>query len=154
MANSDSCAWKAPISENPIHMSMRWTLQGSGPESLAIETTEERGTWRAELRQEGAMAKSTIFHRWSGDALELDRYFAGLAERWRGWEGKIDWEGERLDLSATHDGLGHVTVTVVLHGEADRDFDRWEFRGYVKVGAGSLEAVAREAAVLDPTPPE
>lgn len=140
------------MAENLDLVPERWTLKGSGPESLSIETTEEPGTWRAELHQEGAAASALMFHRWSGDALRLDRYFGQLAEQWRGWEGNLDWEGERLDLSATHDGLGHVMVAVVLHGEADRDFDRWEFRGFVKVEAGALQSLAREAAVLDPSP--
>ncbi len=132
------------------HMAENWTLKGSGPEALTIETGNEAGTWHAELRQQEAVAQARIYHRWSGDSLELDTYFGQLAQQWRGWEGAVEWGGECLTLGATHDGLGHVTVTVVLHGEADRDFDRWEFRGFVKVDAGSLDAIARDAAVLDP----
>jgi hypothetical protein len=74
--------------------------------------------------------------------------FRRLAEDWRGWDGERGWsslEGD-FDLSATHDGLGHVALAVRLRsGPYEED---WLVQGTIWVDAGQLNAVARNAAAL------
>ena len=60
--------------------------------------------------------------------------------------GSRDWaslEG-RFDLTATHDGLGHIPVRVRLRsGPYDDD---WRLEGVIWLEAGGLDTVARAAA--------
>lgn len=78
----------------------------------------------------------------------LGLLFRRLADDWRGWEGERTWsslEGD-LDLSATHDGLGHIALEVRLRsGPYAED---WLVRGTIWLDAGQLNAVARDAAAL------
>jgi hypothetical protein len=47
---------------------------------------------------------------------ELTRYFAALADSWRGWEGVREFSSVERDfeLRAYHDGVGHCVVEVRL----------------------------------------
>ena len=47
----------------------------------------------------------------------LPKFFAELAEQWKGWDGLKTWsslEGE-FNLECKHDRIGHVTTTATLH---------------------------------------
>jgi len=76
----------------------------------------------------------------------VDKFFADLAREWRGWSDAKIWEPfERgLRLSARHDGLGHVALRVTL--QQDVFPDGWCLEGTLKLDAGALDAVARDAA--------
>lgn len=88
---------------------------------------------------EGAIETNVYEHReW------LAEYFADLAANWRGWEGVKEYaslEGQ-LSLNATHDGLGTVTIRVVLGQPWPPE---WSFEAELAFGAGAhLERLAHE----------
>lgn len=80
---------------------------------------------------------------WLNDALDppLAAFFNDLAEHWRGWDDAREWRSYEggLGLSCTHDGLGHVTMTVALR---ELSGDGWLVEGDVPLDAGQLEQVA------------
>ena len=64
--------------------------------------------------------------------------FEDLAASWKGWEGIKSWfamEGE-LDLEATSDRIGHVTLTVAIPASANQR--QWSARVAVTMKPGSL----------------
>jgi Family of unknown function (DUF6228) len=111
-------------------------------------TVNPRDQWRARLDFGDLVAEAKFYERYSREALQLDVYFADLAKHWRGWDGVKEWESLGLLLGARHDGLGHVTLEATL----DQDYamaDRWRVRAALLLDAGGLDALAREARVLD-----
>ena len=82
---------------------------------------------------------------WLSDALDppLAAFFHDLAERWRGWDDARHWRAYEggLALACTHDGLGHVALTVELR---ELSGDGWLAKGDVPVDAGQLDQVAHE----------
>jgi len=71
------------------------------------------------------------------------RFFADLAEDWRGWEGQKRWKEFELELSGTADGKGDVALRVVLQ---DREGRVWRAETLMRVEAGQLEDMAKAAA--------
>ena len=72
--------------------------------------------------------------------------FNNLAKNWRGWAGEKTWvalEGE-LELSATSDSLGHVTIRVKLRPAAEAG--SWRIASLVHLEAGQLDFVAGQVA--------
>lgn len=64
-----------------------------------------------------------------------------LSDDWRGWE-----EGS-FDLTASHDGLGHVALRVRMRsGLYDDD---WTATAVIWLDAGELRQVARRVAAFD-----
>jgi uncharacterized protein DUF6228 len=119
-----------------------------GSDQLVLWTVKPRDEWRARLDFGDLVAEAKVYERYSRDALHLDAYFAELTRQWRGWAGVREWESLGLRLGARHDGLGHVTLEATL----DQDYtmaDRWRVRAALVMDAGSLDALAREARVLD-----
>jgi hypothetical protein len=52
-------------------------------------------------------------------------------------------------MSAVHDGLGNVTLrTTLLRGYGEQ----WSAEASLRVGAGTLDGLSREARKLDPMP--
>lgn len=77
------------------------------------------------------------------------KFFADLAEDWRGWKDEKRWadlEG-RVALVATTDALGHVTIRVVLKGP--NLLDRAEVRLTYDAGALQEMSVAM-ASIFEP----
>lgn len=71
-----------------------------------------------------------------------------LAVSWTGWQGIKRWramEGE-LELEATSDRLGHVTLTVTIPKSADQG--QWSARVEITIEAGQLERLAAEAGAF------
>jgi hypothetical protein len=117
-------------------------------DQLVLWTVKPRDQWRARIDFGDLVAEAKICERHSGDALHLEAYFADLANQWRGWTGTKEWTSLGLRLGACHDGLGHVTLEATL----DHDYampDRWRVHASLVVDAGSLDALARAARVLD-----
>lgn len=73
----------------------------------------------------------------------LETFFDDLATHWRGWDDVKEWRAyaHGLALSCTHDGLGHITMTVELRQLSGAG---WLVRGDVPLDAGQLERLARE----------
>jgi len=71
----------------------------------------------------------------------LGEFFAELADHWKGWHGAIRWESveDQAWLSATTDGLGHVSLAFELreHGRTRRA--DLAVSGTLQLEAGKLE---------------
>jgi Family of unknown function (DUF6228) len=78
------------------------------------------------------------------DVTYLAALFDDLAANWRGWTGSKSWSAldGQLDLECSHDGLGHITVTIELH---PLDRTRWFVRGGLVIAAGALDELAQSA---------
>ena len=84
----------------------------------------------------------------------LGLLFRRMADDWRGWDGEREWASIEglFDLTATHDGLGHVSLRVRLRsGLYDED---WNAGGVIWLDAGGLSKLAREAAAFEASAPE
>jgi hypothetical protein len=75
----------------------------------------------------------------------MSLYFNRLATKWRGWTGDEVWRAHEgtLTITATHDGLGHVTLFTTLLSEIA---GLWTLEGLVMVNAGQLDEIARHVA--------
>jgi|SRR5581483_7413916 len=73
----------------------------------------------------------------------IGEYFRALSRDWRGWTGSRTWGDRPLALTATHDGLGHVALTVELDHSVDPD--AWSVRATIQLDAGRLDGAARQA---------
>ena len=72
--------------------------------------------------------------------------FNEMAENWHGWSGEKTWhalEGE-LELTATADSLGHITIRVHLRPTAGPE--AWSVISYAYIEAGQLESLRARAA--------
>jgi hypothetical protein len=113
-----------------------------------IEDTARPDYYRADL---SCGTTQAVVEFYGKDVRPISQLFSGLAEDWRGWEGERQWgslDGE-IELRATHDKLGTVTLAIRLRSdvyEADvRDF-LWTTTALLFHDAGGLDALAREAA--------
>jgi hypothetical protein len=74
------------------------------------------------------------------------KLFSDLAENWRGWRDEKRWADleSRVELAATADALGHITIRVVLKGP--NFLDRVEVR--LTYEAGALEEMSVAVASM------
>lgn len=74
----------------------------------------------------------------------LAAFFNDLAENWRGWQGKKEWETleGNMSLSATCDSLGHTYLSIYLR--ADSDLFGWGLSTTLLIEAGQLEHIAEQ----------
>jgi hypothetical protein len=79
----------------------------------------------------------------------LAEYFERLAREWRGWKGERRWASleDDVELVATHNGLGTITLGVRLRTEAFAQH-RWSASSQLLLDAGALDRLAREARRL------
>ncbi|MFN2556429.1 MAG: DUF6228 family protein [Nitriliruptorales bacterium] len=83
----------------------------------ADSLSREVSTYDATLTVAG-MHATTAVYTYGDDG--LPDFFRALAESWRGWEGKREWnslEGQ-LNFDAESDRLGHVTLRASLRPSA------------------------------------
>jgi hypothetical protein len=138
---------------------MRFVL-GIQRERLTLEAVGGvhggRGTERIHARLElhGLDAACTIWLGPSDREPPLSSIFEEISGGWRGWSGTKQWAAYEggLELSFTHDGLGHVRMVVELRKAATPD--GWCVRGVVPLDAGALDRYATAAAALDRTSDE
>ncbi len=94
---------------------------------------------------------------WSGGIKSLIDYFGDLSVAWRGWSGPKEWndDGPSVSMSATHDGVGLITLDVTAESHFRWDGDgSWTVTVRVPIEPGALTAVAtRLEALLAPRPP-
>ena len=81
-------------------------------------------------------------------------FFGSMAREWKGWtvEKKCgSLEGE-LEMLATMDTLGHITLKVAL---ADfESADNWQLNANLTIDAGQLDAIAKDVrAFFEKSPP-
>lgn len=106
----------------------------------------EDGYWIAALSC-GALHASLRFYEIAlGGLVE---YFDGLAADWRGWGGERRWTSleDDLELVATHDGVGTITLKARLATEAFA-VHRWMASAELVLDAGALDRIAREVRRL------
>jgi hypothetical protein len=76
----------------------------------------------------------------------LSEFFRSLSASWRGWEGPREWVSidRDLRLSCTHNGIGHVVITVSigLLPPFEWHLPGWYATATVVVDPGALEAFA------------
>jgi hypothetical protein len=79
------------------------------------------------------------WHRWRAEQ-HLIAYFADLAAHWRGWDGQLSWRDAdaQLGLDATHDGIGHITLRVLVSPQP-RGLGPWETHADLTLEPGELD---------------
>jgi hypothetical protein len=104
--------------------------------------------WRVTLRGSrlsgsGVSATAPVYA--DGEGL-LVAFFDDLARDWRGWSDARTWQSIEgtLQISARHDGLGHIALRVTLTESLDPD--AWSLEVTLKVDAGALAGIARDVA--------
>ena len=105
--------------------------------------------WTATLQSEGLCAGALVENGPVNlTGLTIADLFAELSESWRGWDGERVWSSNEgtLELTAAHDGVGHITLRVVLRHVSAAP---WEIGATLILEAGALAALAREAARFD-----
>lgn len=93
--------------------------EGVAAARLAAPTIDEFGSAFVPIRLSagGLTASGRIeLEEWSGGIGRLAAYFSDLALHWQGWTGTKDLrdDGPEVSLSAAHDGVGRVTLTVSI----------------------------------------
>ena len=81
----------------------------------------------------------------------LADYFDDLAVAWRGWSGSKDWtdDGSNVSVSATHDGIGAVTLEVTADPFAGWDGPgSWNVTARIPIEPGSLGTIAERLRAL------
>jgi Family of unknown function (DUF6228) len=115
---------------------------------LRVWVVKPGDEWRAQIDVGDLKAEAKVYERYSREELQLDRYFADLANQWRGWDGEKEWEAFGLRLAARHDGLGHVTLDVTLEDDY-ATASRWRVRASLELDAGVLDRLAVQARTVD-----
>jgi uncharacterized protein YbcC (UPF0753/DUF2309 family) len=107
---------------------------GSGSAKLLLRAAEGSlppEELEVELQAEALSAQATLYGL---DFADLGTYFEGLASKWRGWAGSIDWrslEGD-LEISAMHER--RVLLRIRLLG--DRYQTEWCAIATIALDAG------------------
>jgi hypothetical protein len=82
---------------------------------------------------------------YSVDLKGLAEYFREMDQDWRGWSGAKELEaaGSWFALTAKHDGLGHVRLTVSVKS-AYRADEFWSAEATLEMDAGSIGSIATQ----------
>ena len=104
--------------------------------------------WFVRLEGPALAAEAKIYHE-RGDG--IDAFFDSLARDWKGWDGSRTWTALEADLEigATSDALGHVSLAVCLYVRGL--VGRWRASGVLIIDAGGLARLADEAGRLSVT---
>lgn len=102
--------------------------------------------WSVTLTAEGASGSASRIDAESRHTPPLSSFFSDLARDWRGWDGAKTWDSIEgvLRLSATHDGIGHVSIRVTLQSSTSPD--AWALDATLNIDAGALDMLARDAS--------
>ena len=87
---------------------------------------------------------STTIYDVLGETYVFPKFWKQLASSWKGWSGERSWssiEGD-LELTATSDNLGHITVRCHLSSGAP---EGWSVTIWLHCEAGALESIASNA---------
>lgn len=98
---------------------------------------------RVELSCGGLHAES-VLPAYIADAERLALFFHEIDREWRGWAGEKSAEtsdGDWFSVSAVHDGLGHVLMTVHL-AQGWPLVAAWSVRATVAIDVGSAASIA------------
>jgi len=111
---------------------VRFTLSPAGPRA-----------YTAALSGRDLSVAATI-HDVLGEAYAFPEFWQDLASSWRGWSDEKSWssiEGD-LELTATCDSLGHVTICCHLSSGGS---EGWSINAWLYAEAGALDAIAARA---------
>jgi hypothetical protein len=91
-----------------------------------------------------------VLEDWNGGLARFAAFFDDLAASWRGWAGSKDLrdDGAVFSMSATHDGIGLVTLRV---SAAALPYDLpggWRITVDVPIEPGALEGIAGKVRAL------
>ena len=117
---------------------------------IPVVATDGSGYTRMPLviEAQGLSATSTVeLEDWGGGAPSLIAYFADMAADWRGWDGVKEWhdDGGALGLSATHDGIGTIALTVSATPNVGwAGPGSWQLEAVVALDPGSLDTAVTE----------
>jgi hypothetical protein len=97
-------------------------------------TRDELSSFTASVEVEAMSATTQVYAYGGRSPTEL---FEDMASEWRGWEGSKEWSSleDELALSATHNGLGTITLQVRLSHLGSEGWD-WEARAALELDAG------------------
>ena len=125
-------------------------------ETGTLELTEPRRgeageLWwlTATLQAPGLVASTQVETHYAKGFDDLIAFFDDLAERWRPWEGRVEYDSVEHDLrmTARHDGVGHVILTVRLAGPHPPY--QWSVEAEISTDPGEqMAAAAAEAHAL------
>ena len=89
----------------------------------------------AEVRDRGLEARVTL-RTWRDDGLA--QFLRGLSDHFAGWAGSRHWQSanEQIQIEATHDGRGHVTLLIRLRDWSYRP-EGWDVGVPFAVEAGA-----------------
>ncbi len=117
--------------------------------NASIELSEAEGlakpggseSYRVTLRENEFEVSARVY---AFDPLDngLSKFFAELAQEWKGWDGSKTWtslEGE-FELKCEHDRIGHVITTATLHSSPYGH--GWTGQIRFDIAAGQLEDLA------------
>lgn len=99
------------------------------------------------VRDEDLCACRQVYEGYEFGFVSLSRYFAGLADAWRGWSGERTYESLEGDLYivATHNGRVHLEVRLAQTTVVDG----WRVQTHLTIDAGEeLSQAARDLADL------
>ncbi|MGH9814311.1 MAG: DUF6228 family protein [Candidatus Acidiferrales bacterium] len=101
-------------------------------------------SFSASLIEEELSARVDVAQIGGGDG--LDSYWASLAEEWRGWTGSKVWKSHEqdLELAATSDGKGHISLKVTLN-RGSASASGWQAQTTLVIEAGQLDRIASDA---------
>ena len=119
----------------------------------SIELSEQNGLrktdgseyYRVTLR-ENQFEVSSLVYAFDPKDDGLAKFFTGLANDWKGWDGSREWsslEGE-FQLECEHDRVGHVVIRATLHSNPYGY--GWTGQIRFEITPGELEAVSAEVA--------
>jgi Family of unknown function (DUF6228) len=140
------------------------SCEPSSVDVLDVRSSRDGGTlrlewessewWRVTLDLPGLTAAARVDSSAYDGERTLGRLFRRMADDWRGWDGEREWASIEglFELTATHDGLGHVSLRVRLRsGLYD---EGWNVGGVIGLDAGGLSNLAREAAAFEASTPK
>jgi hypothetical protein len=135
-------------------LSVRIGRESSTALVVAPPTVDDEGSAHSFVRLEaaGALARGEMeLESSSGGFGAFTAYFREIAEAWRGWSGTKDWrdDGGTLSLSASHDGVGLVTLRVTLSSLPYDVVGGWELRLDVPLDPGSIDETVAALERLD-----
>jgi hypothetical protein len=94
----------------------------------------------------GGLRAKSVLPAYIADAERLGPLFHDINGDWRGWEGaKLAGVADRdwLSVAATHDGKGHVELTISL-SNGSPGTSGWSARGTLSIDLGSAAAIATD----------
>jgi hypothetical protein len=117
---------------------------------IEIEPGDVRLPFRIESPGLSVESAAWLMDVFDGGAEHLIGYFDEIAAAWRGWSGTKEWRDERgtLTLTATHDGVGTVTIRAAASRAPYEVPDWWRVEAIIHLDPGVVDALAAALAHL------